>query len=143
GIYVRICRDEHRIKWQYRSYNYALYIFLVAQLIVSSILVILGALSHDFHIATAILGAINGTVAGILGLLKGQDLPTKLIKYEYALQSVRREIEWMEREVITGKVVTFEDVDKLEKRYERVRGDAQRGLTDPFVKDKVEVGPGI
>lgn len=123
---VRLESDQHRLA---HFYNIITYFCLVAQLVIASVLVILGAIFTDgaanHHIAIAVLGAVTGVLTGLLSLLKGQGYPTRMVRYADRLREVRDKMEFMERALRAncGAIVTFQDVLNLWNEFEKVRDE--------------------
>jgi hypothetical protein len=124
SIYYNLVGEEKYTMFKYRLYDWIVYGGLITQLVLSAVLIVLGALPSSHHISIAILGAANGVVTGILSIIKGQGLPVRLIKYADSLRKVRDDIEWNERQ-LRAKMenVTYRTVFKLRDDYERVRLD--------------------
>lgn len=111
----------------YHFYDILMYSCMIIQLIIASVLIILGAIAGDHHIAVAVLGATTGVITGILSLVKGQGFPIRLLQYGDSLRKVRDDIEFMERELRAGtRDVMYDEVVKLRNDYEKARGDELR-----------------
>jgi hypothetical protein len=131
SIYYNLVGEEKNTIFKYRLYDCLVYGGLITQLILSAILIVLGALPSSHHISIAILGAVNGVVTGILSLIKGQGLPVRLIKYAESLRKLREDIEWNERQLRAKlSTVTYRTVFKLRDDYQRVRLDEMANHPD-------------
>jgi hypothetical protein len=124
SLYYNLVGEEKYTMFKYRLYDWIVYGGLITQLVLSAVLIVLGALPSSHHISIAILGAANGVVTGILSLINGQGMPVRLIKYAESLRKVRDNIEWNERQ-LRAKMnnVTYRTVFKLRDDYESVRQD--------------------
>jgi hypothetical protein len=124
SIYCTILREEHTSQQIYIAYDWAVYGAMFAQLVISAVLIILGALNNNFHITIAVLGAVNGIITGVLSLIKGQGYPVRLVEYMNNLRKVRENIDFMERELMVhARTVTLRQVMQLRSDYEAVRDD--------------------
>ena len=133
SIYCTILRELRTSNQIYVAYDWAVYGAMFAQLVISAVLIILGALGStgSFHITIAILGAVNGVITGVLSLIKGQGYPVRLVEYMNNLRKVRENIEFMERELICGaRTVTLRQVMQLRSDYEVVREDELKNHPD-------------
>jgi hypothetical protein len=81
SIYSNVLKQQTRITIQYHLFEGFVYTTYILQLIISAALIILGAVPVKETAGIAILGAVNGILAGLLSLMKGQGLPMRLIKY--------------------------------------------------------------
>lgn len=105
-----------------KFYSVVVYGCLIMQLVVSGAIVILGALPGHRNIEVSVLGAWNGLLTGILGIIKGSGMPIRLIKYQEGLRKVRDKIEWYERQLRAELMtVTLRMVFKLRADYELAR----------------------
>jgi hypothetical protein len=130
SLYYELITEERHVALKYRLYEWIVYGGLMFQLMLSAILIILGALKSN-HIPISVLSAANGVVTGILSLIKGQGLPMRLIKYLDALRKVRDEIDFAERQLRANlSSITFRDVLKLKSKYEAVRQDQMANQPD-------------
>jgi hypothetical protein len=115
-------------------YNALVYTSLIVQLVVSALLILLAAVPQEHHIALAVLGAANGVIAGVLGLVRGQGLPGRLLQYADGLRKVRETIEWLEKELVAGKrPVSYREVVRLREMYQQIRGDEHRNRPDSWI----------
>ncbi|KAI9824704.1 MAG: hypothetical protein M1826_007282 [Phylliscum demangeonii] len=131
GLWRRVCQEELQTRLRYHIYNGVVVVSLIAQLILSALFIILGALPHDYHIPIAVLGAVNGVLTGILALMKNQGLPERYRRYEDALRSVRQDAERLERELVTGTLsVSRQEVFALFDKYTRGQKEAQMNRPD-------------
>jgi hypothetical protein len=133
SIYCTILREERTTNQIYLAYDWAVYGAMFSQLVISAVLIILGALggAGKFHITVAILGAVNGVVTGVLSLIKGQGYPVRLVEYMNNLRKVRENIEFMERELVChARTVTLRQVMQLRSDYEQVRDDELKNSPD-------------
>jgi hypothetical protein len=131
SIYCTILREERTSEQIYLAYDWAVYGAMFAQLVISAVLIILGALNANFHITIAVLGAVNGVITGVLSLIKGQGYPVRLIEYMNNLRKVRENMEFMERELVVGaRTVTLRQVMQLRSDYEVVRDDELKNSPD-------------
>jgi hypothetical protein len=131
SLYCTILRQERTSQQVYLAYDWAVYGAMFAQLVISAVLIILGALGGNFHITIAVLGAVNGVITGVLSLIKGQGYPVRLVEYMNNLRKVRENIEFMERElVVAARTVTLRQVMQLRSDYEVVRDDQLKNHPD-------------
>lgn len=131
GLWRRICQEEVQTRVSYSTYNTIVIAGLIAQLVLSAVLIVLGALPHDYHIAIAVLGSLNGVITGILALLKNQGLPERLQRYQEAIRDVRKEAERLARELESGRFeVKTEEVDELFEKFDKAQRDAQSNRPD-------------
>jgi hypothetical protein len=131
SLYYILVREE-RSQWkQYHLYDILVYSCLVVQLMIASVLIILGALAGDHHIAVAILGAVTGIITGVLSLIKGQGQPNRLLQYANSLRQVRERIEFMDRELRASvRDVTLQEVQNLWVAYETAREEEATNRPD-------------
>ncbi|KAF2669777.1 hypothetical protein BT63DRAFT_423762 [Microthyrium microscopicum] len=131
SIYYTLLEQE-RYSWRkYIIYDWLTYGALVSQLVLSAALIILGALPSSHHISISIIGAAGGVLAGILSILKGQGLPTRLLRYADGLRQVREAIEFDERELRVGlKYVTLGDAMAHREAYENARSAEITNMPD-------------
>lgn len=133
GVWQNIRFEEVASQRRYYLYNTIVYGGLVSQLVISAVLILLGANSSDHHIAIAVLGSANGVITGILSLIRGQGLPNRLMQYANGLRKIREQIEWMEKEVrAKRRVVSYQEAVELRNLYEQTRADAQRNHPDTW-----------
>lgn len=131
GLWRRICQEEVQTGVRYHAFNTLVVVGLIVQLVLSAILIVLGALPHDYHIAIAVLGSVNGVTTGILALLKNQGLPERLRRYQEAIRDVRKDAEKVARKLECGKVeVKAEEVNALFEKFDRAQRDAQSNRPD-------------
>jgi conflict system pore-forming effector with SLATT domain len=131
SIYYNLVGEEKYTIFKYRLYDSLVYGGLITQLVLSAVLIVLGALPSSHHISIAILGAVNGVVTGILSLIKGQGLPVRLIKYAESLRGLREDIEWNERQLRAKlSTVTYRTVFRLRDNYQKVRLDEMANHPD-------------
>ena len=124
SLYYELVAAERYNTFKYRLYDWIVYGGLISQLILSAALIVLGALPSSHHISVALLGAANGVVTGVMSLIKGQGLPTRLIKYVESLRRIREDIEWCERQLRANMgSITFRDAFRLRDNYESARTD--------------------
>ncbi|KAF2499462.1 hypothetical protein BU16DRAFT_523943 [Lophium mytilinum] len=141
GIYENIICEEHRSSRKARAYDILVYGGLIGQLIISALLILLAATPSDHHISLAVLSAFNGVATGILALVRGQGLPTRLLEYSDGLRRVRERIEWVERELETGKrEVRYSEVVALKELYERIREDEQKNRPGSWTPSGRSIG---
>jgi hypothetical protein len=133
SLYYTLVREEES-QWKlYYLYDILVYSCLVLQLMIASVLIILGALAGDHHLAVAILGAVTGIITGILSLIKGQGLPNRLLQYANSLRQVKERIEFMERELRANvREVTFQEVQNLWVAYETARDEEVTNRPDTW-----------
>jgi len=133
STYFAILREENRTWRSYYFYDSFVYTALIVQLMISSVLIVLGALRGPYHIQIVALSAVSGVVCGILSLIKGQGLPIRQLQYAEQLRRVREDIEWSERLLRTGyEVVTYSDAIKLRQAYEVCRNDSVANHPDSW-----------
>lgn len=78
----------------------------------------------NHHVAIAVFGALNGVITGILALVGGQGLPSRLMQYKDGLRGLRERVEWLERELEAGmREVRYREVVGLREAYDGLRGD--------------------
>ena len=134
SVYYSLMREERKTNRLYRLYDLLTYACLIAQLIISAVLIVLGAVNGDYHIPVAVLGAVTGLITGILSLIRGQGLPQRLMRYADALRQVREDIEFTERELIANvRTVTYGECVRLRAKYDNVREDEMRNHPDTWV----------
>ena len=132
-------KQEETDQWsQYHLYNFITYTCLVAQLVIASALIVLGAVPNandnsGHRIAIAILGAITGLLTGVLSLLKGQGLPMRFLQYASRLREVRTNIEFKDRILRSGAAtVTYRDVLDILDQYEAVLEERDMNRPDQW-----------
>lgn len=131
SLYYGLIRQETKTRHFYWLCDLLTYSCLIAQLIISAALIILGAINGDYHIPVAILGAATGLITGILSLIRGQGLPQRLMQYEDGLRRVRENIEFTERELRAEvRTVTYGECVQLRMAYENVREDETKNHPD-------------
>jgi hypothetical protein len=131
SIYLTLVEEERSSRMQYFLYDVLIYSCMISQLMIASALVILGATAGDHHIAVAVLGAVTGIITGVLSLIKGQGLPTRLIQYAEGLRKVREDIDSTERGLRTQAVqVKYAEVEALRKDYEDAREAENKNRPD-------------
>lgn len=122
SLYLALIDEERKARKRYHWVDFVIYLFLVLQLLIASILIILSAVAGDNHIAVAVLGAVIAFITGLLSLLKGQGLPIRLFNYAEELRKVRDEIDFVESGLRTNtREVKFADVESLWNMYEQAR----------------------
>jgi hypothetical protein len=133
STYFAILKEESSTWRAFYFYDAFVYLAMIIQLCLSSALIILGALRMEFHIAIAMLGAVNGIITGLLSLIRGQGLPNRLLQYADGLRRVREDIEWTERILrANATVVMYKDVISLRDSYELCRDDAVKNHPDTW-----------
>ena len=133
SIYYTILEEESSTWRSFYLYDWLVYSFFIFQLVISAVLVLLGALPQAHRIAISVLAAVSGLITGILSLIRGQGLPNRLLQYADGLRKVREDIEGTERELRTGGMtVTFADVAKLRDAYEICRDDERKNHPDTW-----------
>jgi hypothetical protein len=131
SIYYQLLTQEKRARRWYILYDMVTYTCMILQLIVASVLIIIGARGGDDHLVVSILGAVTGLLTGILSLIKGQGYPNRLLQYGDSLRRVREDIEFTERELRAGRrIVTYGEVMGLRRTYELVREDESKNRPD-------------
>lgn len=131
SIYYTLMREETRTWRRYYFYDWLVYGSLIVQLILSGVLIILGARNSRHNLAIAIIGAVQGVITGILSILKGNGMPIRLLRYGEGLRKVREKIDWTERELRMGaRGVTLADALSLRDMYEAVRDDKMKNHPD-------------
>ncbi|KAJ9654003.1 hypothetical protein H2201_009061 [Coniosporium apollinis] len=142
GVYQNIRFEEVTSQRRYFLYNFIVYGGLVSQLVISAVLILLGANASNHHIAIAVLGSANGVITGILSLIRGQGLPNRLMQYANGLRKIREQIEWMEKEVrAKRREVSYQEAVELRNLYEQTRADAQRNHPDTWTSGLDEKSP--
>jgi len=143
SVYYSLMREESKTNRLYRLYDVLTYVCLIAQLIISAILIVLGAVNGDYHIPVAVLGAVTGLITGVLSLIRGQGLPQRLMRYADGLRQVRENIEFTERELIANvRTVTYGECVRLRTEYENIREDAMKNHPDTWVSSSSTAGSG-
>ncbi|KAJ9649844.1 hypothetical protein H2198_010831 [Neophaeococcomyces mojaviensis] len=155
SLYYTLAREESD-QWRlYHIYNIITYACLILQLVIASALIIIGAIpvpgssgSRDtfsgHRIAIAILGAVTGVLTGLMSLLKGQGLPTRLLQYANRLRQVRDKMEFLERALRAnvGAIVTYQDVIDLWTEFETVRNEREMNRPDVWTTSTGPTGIG-
>jgi hypothetical protein len=134
SIYFAIVSEESQARHRYRVCRFLVYVGVLVQLVVSAVLIVLGAMiitmgqlpgRHGKAIAT--LGAVNGIITGILALVLGQALRNRrnrLTKYLVSLRRMKADIHHMERELRVGKKpISYRAAVALRGEYEACRED--------------------
>jgi hypothetical protein len=120
--------EAHRL---YLLYDFLIYSCLLLQIVISAVLIIIGAHAGDHHLVVSILGAATGIIVGVMSLIKSQGFPTRLVQYRDALRRVREDIEFTERELRAGRrIVTYGEIVTFKKAYESVREDEVKNSPD-------------
>lgn len=132
GLYSHICKRERLVERKYRAYDAIATIFLIAQILLSAIFIVLGALNTDHHIAIAVLGAVGTLITGTLAMMKGQGLPNRLRMERDELKKVIFEADELYWDVGAGKQVTYADVKKVREDYLNVVEDAAKNHPDTW-----------
>jgi hypothetical protein len=131
SIYYAILQQTKSTRRKFIFYDWIIYGSLILQLMLSAVLIVLGAVPTTFHIPISVVGAVQGVLTGILSILKGQGLPIRLIKYLESLRKVREDIEFCERELRMGiQVVTLQKALDLRAQYEAAREDDTKNNPD-------------
>jgi len=124
GIYPTIQHQESLTHFHYILYRTLRYGGLITQLLLSALLILLASVPANHHVAIAVFGALNGVITGVLALVGGQGLGTRLVRYKDGLRALREKIEWLERELEAGmREVRYKEVIGLREAYEELRGD--------------------
>lgn len=131
GLYSILRQRERLITRKYHAYDTFTTALLLAQLVLSALFIVLGALDLN-HIAVAVLGAVSAVVAGVLALMKGQGLPNRLRMERDALRRVLFEADELYWDVGAGKSVTFADIKKVREAYLKVVQDAEKNHPDTW-----------
>ncbi|KAF2686566.1 hypothetical protein K458DRAFT_441399 [Lentithecium fluviatile CBS 122367] len=135
GIYPTILTESHRARLNLTLYNVLTSGGLILQLLISALLILLASVPSQHHIALAVLGALNGVITGVLALVRGQGLPTRLAQYGDGLRGLRERVEWLERELEAGlREVRYREVVGLREAYEGLRGDEVGNRPDFWVR---------
>jgi SMODS and SLOG-associating 2TM effector domain len=135
SVYVSVCNEENKMSTYYHLFDFLVYASLIFQLIISAVLVLLGALNGNYHIPVAVLGSVNGVITGVLSLMRGQGLPKRFVSYRNALRKVREEIEFGERQMRTpgGKVrMKMSAATALQKAWEQAQADFEANRPDTW-----------
>jgi hypothetical protein len=131
SIYFSILREEKITRRLYYLYDILTYSCMLAQLVISAVLIILGARSTTHHVVISILGAVGAILVGLLSLIKGQGFPTRLVQYLDSLRRVKEDIEFTERELrAQRRIVTYGEVVALKNSYDSVREDQVKNSPD-------------
>lgn len=133
GFYSQIHKKMQYTTTKYRAFDFAAYVFLVLQLIISAVFIILGSLTHvDTHLTIAILGAVSTVIAGSLALMKGQGLPNRLRVARDELKMVLFGAEELYWDIRSGREVLFKDIKKIREDYLRVMKEQEEAHPDSF-----------
>ena len=131
SMFIELCNEENKASVYYHLYDTLIYVSLFFQLVISAVLILLGALKGDHHISISVLGSINGVITGVLSLVRGQGLPERFINYKYQLRQVRENIEYTERELRTGKIeVKYSQANAMFIAYDKCLTDYQNNRPD-------------
>ncbi|PKX88334.1 uncharacterized protein P174DRAFT_436259 [Aspergillus novofumigatus IBT 16806] len=137
AIYPKILREEKSTLRQLYTFEILVYACLALQLVISSTLVIISAISGDHHIVVAVLGAITALITGVLSLIKGQGQPMRLINYAHSLKKVRDDIEFCESGLKAGvREVTYKQIIALWNNYISVRDSNMTNRPDVWASQE-------
>ncbi|KAH1863062.1 hypothetical protein KXX01_003123 [Aspergillus fumigatus] len=142
AIYPKIVSEEKSTLRQLYTFEILVYACLVLQLIISSSLVVISAISGDHHIVVAVLGALTAIITGVLSLIKGQGQPMRLINYAHSLKEVRDDIEFCESGLKAEvREVTYEQIIALWNKYISVRDSNMANRPDVWASQERDTRP--
>ena len=130
GFYHLVRRRERSVGQRYRFYDIFVSGLLVVQLLLSAVFIVLGSINAIHHITITVLGAFATLIAGILALVKGQGLPTRLRMERDGLRAVLLQAKELYWDAAANRPMTYEDVKKVRDAYHKVVNDAARNHPD-------------
>lgn len=132
GFYGLVRRRERSVGQRYRFYDIFVSGLLVVQLVLSAIFIVLGSINSitPHNVTITVLGAISTLVAGILALVKGQGLPTRLRKERDGVRAVLLQAKELYWDAAANRPMTYEDVQKVRDAYHKVVNDAAKNHPD-------------
>jgi hypothetical protein len=122
GLYKEIISIQRRRGRQYRFVETIFYLVLGAQILIGASLASLGSLSAFHPTSITILGIVSTSIAGLLAIFKGQNLPDRLRKDQYQMKKVQEFIEETEIRLSmeTDDEFTAQELDELvQKVFEK------------------------
>jgi len=145
GMYKEVINIQ---LWRNRQYHFVegiFYLTLGTQIVIGACLAALGPLSSDHGKAITILGVINSSLAGVLALLKGQNLPDRLRKDGFEMKKVQDYIEETEIRLQTlegdPQDFTGDELDAVLQtvfaRYNSARDTAEMNRPDSYAHQGV------
>jgi hypothetical protein len=147
GIYKEVITTQ---QWRFREYTFVeviYYLALLANIIIGATLASLGQTTLLHATTITILGVVNSSTAGILALLKGQNLPDRLRKDEFEMRKVQDFIEEIENRLASGTMGgmdehTFDDLIKeVHDRFNVARDTAEMNRPARYVH-QIDVASG-
>lgn len=143
GFYRLVRHRERSVGQRYRFYDIFVSGLLVVQLVLSAVFIVLGSINSIHHITITVLGAISTLTAGILALVKGQGLPTRLRMERDGLRDVLLQTKELYWNAGANRPVTFEDVKKVRDAYHKVVNDAARNHPDMWNSSSEKMPPAL
>jgi hypothetical protein len=145
GLYKEIITVQ---RWRHRQYLFIDVVFYVAlgtQIVIGACLAALGPLSSTHSTAITTLGVVNSSLAGVLALLKGQNLPDRLRKDGFEMSKVQDYIEETEIRLEAmegGEEFTENELDKVLQtvfaKYNAARDTAEMNRPDTYAHQGVQ-----
>ena len=132
GFYRHVRHREVWVARRYRFYEIFVSGLLVTQLLLSAVFIVLGSVNAIHHITITVLGAISTLTAGILALVKGQGLPTRLRMERDGLRAVLLQADELYWDAAANRSMTYADVKKVRDAYSKVVKDAARNHPDSW-----------
>lgn len=117
GLYKQVIQIQLWRNRQYHLIESIFYFCLGTQIVLGACLAALGPFSSSHGRAITVLGVINSSLAGILALLKGQNLPDRLRKDRFEMRKVQDYIE--ETEIRLQAIEGREECDELELELDK------------------------
>lgn len=143
GLFETIYKDYRWVNQKYHAFDMAAYTLLTLQLIISAVFIILGSLhSVDTHVAIAALGAVATVIAGVLALMQGQGLPSRLRRTRDSYENVLFEFEELYFDKIAGNPILFKDIKKLREDYLRVLQSEKLNHPDTWTESANNISQG-
>ncbi|GAB7343675.1 hypothetical protein MBLNU457_1662t1 [Dothideomycetes sp. NU457] len=143
GFYRLVRHRERSVGQRYRFYDIFVSGLLVVQLLLSAVFIVLGSVNSIHHITIVVLGAISTLVAGILALVKGQGLPTRLRMERDGLRDVLQQAKELYWNADANIPVTFGEVEKVRDAYHKVVNDAAKNHPDMWNASSEKTPPSL
>lgn len=144
GLYKEIISIQLWRNTQFRLVEGVFYTTLGTQIIIGACLAALGPLSASHSKAITILGVVNSSLAAILALLKGQNLPDRLRKDGFEMKKVQDFIEETEIRLVAMEgedEFTAEELDKALQsvfaQYNAARDTAEINRPDSYAHQNI------
>ena len=132
GFYHHVRHREVWVARRYLFYDIFVSALLVVQLLLSAVFIVLGSVNSIHHITITVLGAVSTLTAGILALVKGQGLPTRLRMERDGLRAVLLQADELYWDAAANRDITYGDVKKVRDAYSKVVKDATRNHPDTW-----------